>query len=113
MMDKLGKLVLLLVATCTLALSSFAADPAKSLARTPPMGWNSWDSYGRSITEAQVRDTAKWMSDHLKQFGWQYVVIDEGWYVTNPQEDPKNYRFAISSDGRFIPTEDRFPSART
>jgi alpha-galactosidase len=112
MMDKLGKLVLLLVSTCTLALSSFAADPAKSLARTPPMGWNSWDSYGRSITEAQVRDTAKWMSDHLKQFGWQYVVIDEGWYVTNPQDDPKNYRFAISSDGRFIPTEDRFPSAR-
>ena len=76
------------------------------------MGWNSWDSYGRSINEDQLRATAKWMAGHLKQSGWQYVVMDEGWYVANPQDDPKEYKFSMTSDGRFIPVEDRFPSSR-
>jgi hypothetical protein len=40
-----------------------------------------------------------------------YVVIDEGWYVTNPPADPKSYKFKISRDGFFRPDEDRFPSA--
>src|SRR6516225_12266794 len=53
------------------------------LAPTPPMGWNSWDSYGRSITEADIKANADWMAGHLKRFGWQYVVIDEGWYLVN------------------------------
>ena len=38
------------------------------------MGWNSWDSYGETVTEAQVRANAEWMARHLKQFGWQYIV---------------------------------------
>jgi hypothetical protein len=42
------------------------------------MGWNSWDSYGRTISEAQFKANARWMAKHLKRFGWQYVVIDEG-----------------------------------
>jgi alpha-galactosidase len=88
----------------------FSAD--KSLAPTPPMGWNSWDSYGRSINEQQVRATADWMAKTLKRYGWQYVVIDEGWYVTNPSADPKGYKFKISRDGYFLPDEDRYPSAR-
>src|ERR1035438_2826903 len=58
-----------------------SGDNAKLLAPTPPMGWNSWDSYGEGIAEDEVRANADWMAQHLKQFGWQYVVIDEGWYV--------------------------------
>ena len=85
---------------------------AQDLAPTPPMGWNSWDSYGRTITEQNVRDTAKWMADHLKQHGWQYVVIDEGWYIPNPEVDAKQYQFSMTGDGRYIPTTNRFPSAK-
>ena len=77
----------------------------------PPIGWNSWDSYGRSINEGQVRQTADWTAHHLKRFGWQYVVIDEGWYIANPASDPKDYKFVLSNDGRFFPVPDRFPSA--
>ena len=102
--------LLLVILVCT--LTCWATDPPRSLAPTPPMGWNSWDSYGRSINEDQLRATAKWMADHLKQSGWQYVVMDEGWYVANPQDDPREYKFSVMSDGRFIPVEDRFPSSR-
>ncbi len=75
------------------------------------MGWNSWDSYGETITEAQVRANADWMAKHLKQFGWQYVVIDEGWYVANPGAKPEDVKFSLDDNGRFIPVVDRFPSA--
>ncbi len=81
------------------------------LALTPPMGWNSWDSYGRTLTEAQFKANAVWMSEHLKRFGWEYMVIDEGWYIPNPESDPKDYRFLLTEDGRFVPVPVRFPSA--
>ncbi len=51
------------------------------------------------------------MAKHLKQFGWQYVVIDEGWYVTNPGAKPEDVKFSLDDNGRFIPVVDRFPSA--
>ena len=41
-------------------------DNAKLMAPTPPMGWNSWDSYGESITEAQFRANAEWIAKHLQ-----------------------------------------------
>src|SRR3954469_20510840 len=96
-------LLLALFLFATLSLN--AQSVSESHAPTPPMGWNSWDSYGRSINEQQVRATAEWMAKNLKSFGWQYVVIDEGWYVLNPQDDPKTYRFALSPDGRYLPDE--------
>jgi len=94
---------------CTSTQFGLAGD--RKLAPTPPMGWNSWDSYGRTITETQFKANVDWMAAHLKQFGWQYMVIDEGWYVVNPASDPKDYTFRMSSDGRFLPVPDRFPSA--
>ena len=79
-----------------------AADPL--LAPTPPMGWNSWDSYGQTVNEGEIRANAEWMAKHLKRFGWQYVVIDEGWYILNPGvAKPADFHFAITDDGRFIP----------
>jgi len=95
-----------------LALFSVSARAGNaSLAPTPPMGWNSWDSYGRTITEAQVRANADWMARNLKRFGWTYIVVDEGWYVLNPETDPKDYKFQLTGDGRFTPDHARFPSA--
>jgi alpha-galactosidase len=90
-------------------LPAGAGDAA--LAPTPPMGWNSWDSYGRTITEAQFKNNARWMAKHLKRFGWQYVVIDEGWYISNPESKPQDYKFLLGNDGRFMPAPVRFPSA--
>jgi hypothetical protein len=76
------------------------------------MGWNSWDSFGRTINEATIRQTAEKVSRELKRFGWEYVVIDEGWYISNPQEqDANKFHFVITEDGRLLPDSTRFPSA--
>ena len=45
-------------------------------AKTPPKGWNSWDCYGASVTEKEVKANAEYMARHLKDYGWEYVVVD-------------------------------------
>jgi alpha-galactosidase len=86
---------------------------AARLASTPPMGWNSWDGYGTTINEAQVKANAKWMAEHLKAFGWQYVVVDMEWFVANPTAEGNSRTFEYSLDryGRYTPAMNRFPSA--
>src|SRR6267378_5368587 len=83
------------------------------LARTPPMGWNSWDSYGESVSEADIRANARWMSEHLKGSGWQYIVVDMGWYVTNHSagSNAQNAQFSMDDYGRFTPAVNSIPSA--
>ena len=100
----------LLLAISFLVSATLAAQTP--LAPTPPMGWNSWDSYGRTITEADIKANADWMAKHLKQFGWQYVVVDEGWYLINPTQAGKpDLKYSITPDGRYVPAPERFPSA--
>jgi alpha-galactosidase len=83
------------------------------LAATPPMGWNSWDGYGTTINEDQFKANADWFAKHLKPFGWQYVVIDMEWFVTNPKPEgnSKSSKFSIDPFGRYTPAPERFPSA--
>jgi alpha-galactosidase len=86
--------------------------PAR-VAATPPMGWNSWDSYGLTVTETQFRDNVNVLTSRLKPFGWTYAVVDEGWFFFNPQdrEHPDLLQYAIDSHGRYVPVPARFPSA--
>jgi hypothetical protein len=78
------------------------------------MGWNSWDCFGPTVTEAEVKANADYMSKHLKKFGWEYIVVDIRWYVANDkalgynQTDPQ---YNIDEYGRFLPAVNRFPSA--
>ncbi len=77
------------------------------------MGWNSWDAYGLTITEPQFRANVEVLKAKLLPFGWQYAVIDEGWFLVNPQDRsrPGDLRYAIDSHGRYVPVPARFPSA--
>lgn len=52
-----------------------------TFAKHPPMGWNSYDYYDTTVNEAQVRANAEYMAEHLKEYGWEYVVIDIEWYA--------------------------------
>ena len=83
------------------------------VAPTPPMGWNSWDSYGTTVTEAEVRANADYMAQRLKQHGWQYVVIDIQW--SEPNAQAHGYRpgaqLAMDEYGRLVPAVNRFPSS--
>ena len=40
----------------------------------------SWDCFGASVTENEVRSNADYMSKHLKKFGYEYIVVDIQWY---------------------------------
>jgi hypothetical protein len=96
-----------------LLLCSAALAGARQLARRPPMGWNSYDAYGTTITEAQFRANVRWMSQHLRRYGWRYAVIDAEWFVRNPTPSGGAKGSVITLDryGRYLPAPNRFPSA--
>ena len=97
----------------TFAVLCAGARAQHTLAPTPPMGWNSWDAYGISVREAEIRANAQWMAQHLKPYGWQYVVVDMEWFVENPEtgDDPKTVHLSMDASGRYLPAPNRFPSA--
>ena len=85
------------------------------LAKTPPMGWNSWDCFGLDVTEQEVKENAKYMAEHLKEYGWEYIIVDLGWYapgVTTTNYKRKNIPMITDEFGRLIPVEERFPSSK-
>jgi alpha-galactosidase len=90
-----------------------ASATAEALAPTPPMGWNSWDSFGTTITEPDFKTNAQWLAEHLKSFGWQYVVVDMEWFVTNPtpEGNSKTSQYSLDDHGRYSPAILRFPSS--
>jgi hypothetical protein len=75
------------------------------------MGWNSWDAYGLTIDEAEFKSNVTAMAG-LKQFGWQYAVVDEGWYMRNPAgTDLATREYLYDRNGLLIPVVEHFPSA--
>lgn len=81
--------------------------------KTAPMGWNSWDCYGASVTEDIVRQNAKFMAENLKKYGWEYIVVDIQWYEPRAVSHEYNPFTELCMDeySRLIPAENRFPSS--
>ena len=107
----MAKPVLIPAALLAVVLLAPSLISAQSLAATPPMGWNSWDSYGLTIDEDQFKANATVLAS-IQQYGWKYAVIDEGWYMANPAGhtlEEKNYLW--DANGLLIPVSTRFPSA--
>jgi len=94
---------------------SFPKDEFKKWASTPPMGWNSWDCYGPTVEEHEVKANADYMAENLKDYGWEYIVVDIRWFVENDkaggynQTDPK---YVLDEYGRYQPATNRFPSSK-
>jgi hypothetical protein len=75
------------------------------------MGWNSWDAYGLTIDEADYKANTAVLAA-IKQFGWQYSVIDEGWYMADPFAPTVEQRkYLWDGNGILIPVQSRFPSS--
>jgi len=83
------------------------------LAPTPPMGWNSWNSFATTITEAQALETAAIMAEKLLPFGYDVFTIDIQWYEpgASSYEYSKTPKTTMDEWGRVIPAPNRFPSA--
>lgn len=89
----------------------FATLLASAQSATPPMGWNSWDAYGLTISEDQFRQNAAVLAS-LKDHGWHYAVLDEGWYMDDPFAATladRHYRY--DPEGLLEPSPARFPSS--
>eukprot|EP01084_Bolivina_argentea_P227657 384512_1 len=84
----------------------------QKLAKTPPRGWNSYDSYGWIINETEVLQNAQAVAKYLHPHGYNYIVIDYGWFVNinnsseiyldaygRPQPDPVRYPHSINGTG--------------
>ena len=88
-------LALILIFTCAAA---HALD--NGLARTPPMGWNSWNKFAcEGLNEKVVRETADTIVvNGMKDAGYQYVNLDDCWQTSR------------DADGNIVPDATKFPS---
>ncbi|GLJ35473.1 hypothetical protein SUGI_0713450 [Cryptomeria japonica] len=78
-----------------------AAHYNADLARTPPMGWNSWNHFGCNVNENIIRETADaFISTGLSKLGYKYINIDDCWA-----------EFERDKSGKIVPRASTFPSA--
>ncbi|MBO0979661.1 glycoside hydrolase family 27 protein [Microbacterium sp. SD291] len=77
------------------------------------MGWNSWDCYGTTVTEAEVLANAEFMAEHLLRYGWDMVVVDIDWADPTARSHGYNADAPLHLDawGRLVPDPERFPSS--
>ncbi|KAH0534180.1 hypothetical protein FGG08_007227 [Glutinoglossum americanum] len=82
-------------------------------AQKPPMGWNSWDCFATTVTEAQTKAQADYMAEKLALYGWQYIVVDIQWYESGATsfEYRANAPLEMDEWSRLQPASNKFPSA--
>ncbi len=79
-MQNLPRIFAVFAVLLTTAQSAPADSQASPLAATPPMGWNSWNCFGRKVTDADIRQAADIMvSSGMRDAGYLYVNIDDAW----------------------------------
>ena len=117
-MNNKNTLSLLFMSCMLFTATIITAQPKKDFrnwASTPPMGWNSWDCYGSTVTEDEVKANADYMASKLKSSGWEYIVVDIRWFVENDKAggyNEKNPIYVMDEYGRYMPALNRFPSAK-
>jgi len=89
---------LLTMAVVVMPVSGRALD--NGIAKTPPMGWNSWNKFGcKGLNEKVVRETADTMvSSGMKDAGYQFVILDDCWQTGR------------DANGNIVADAERFPS---
>ena len=72
----------------------------EGLAMTPPMGWNSWNTFATNIDEKLVKETADIMvSSGMAAAGYNYIVLDDGWMTKER-----------NANGDLVPDPAKFPN---
>jgi alpha-galactosidase len=95
----LKRVISLLFIIQLLFLNAFAQNDFEDLALTPPMGWNSWNTFRMGVHEDLIRETANlFVEKGLKDAGYTYIVIDDGW---------QSHR---DENGNIMTNSEKFPS---
>ena len=91
-------ILLAAIMLCAVSLTN-AYSLDNGLARTPPMGWNSWNKFACDVNEQLIRETADAMvTSGMKDAGYVYLVIDDCWQIDR------------DAQGNILPDPHRFPS---
>lgn len=103
-----------LAAATSFAMGGPVHEP---LALTPPMGWNSFDSYGVYLHEKAAYENLAAMAEKLKPYGYEYFVIDNGWFGEYALQEGTLYPaekhahdIRINEYGHFLPSKVYFPN---
>jgi alpha-galactosidase len=103
-------LAVLLVGGAGAVLRPPAAQALENgVARVPPMGWNSWNSFGCNINETLIRQMADALvASGMRDLGYQYVVVDDCWFnpnrdaAGNLQGDPSRFPSGMRALGDYL-----------
>jgi alpha-galactosidase len=88
----------------------FVADGLLSL--TPALGWNSWNAYGRNVSDALARRNADAMvSKGLIDHGWTYINLDDGWERSSRTNDALYEGPTRDDSGNYLPNK-KFPDMK-
>jgi alpha-galactosidase len=91
------KIVLVILIFCCTKIN---AQKFEGLGLTPPMGWNSWNTFQTKISDSLVRGIADVMvSSGMKDAGYTYLVLDDGWMAMERD----------SVTGNLVPDPKKFP----
>jgi alpha-galactosidase len=89
---------ILLFSVVTFLFMSATAQKFDQLAKTPPMGWNSWNKFHCDVSELLIMQaTDALVSSGMKDAGYEYIVIDDCWQVSRDE------------DGNIVVDQERFP----
>jgi len=91
-----------LLVLCLGLVSSVFAQKFEGLALTPPMGWNTWNTFASNIDEFMVKETAEAMiKNGMRDAGYVYIVLDDTWsamtrdaqgnLVAHPEKFPRRW----------------------
>ncbi len=100
---------LALAATAIGLRMSSAEALENGVGRTPPLGWNSWNTFGCNISESLIKSMADAMvSSGMRDVGYQYIVVDDCWFNPNRdssgnlQGDPTRFPSGMKSLGDYL-----------
>ncbi|HEY6915563.1 MAG TPA: glycoside hydrolase family 27 protein [Paludibacter sp.] len=113
MKHKLTVLLTLLMAVSLCSIDAQTDSKYHQWASTPPLGWNSWDCFGTTVTEQQIKEQADAMAKYLLPSGYKYLTVDIQWYEPEAKGhayDP-NATLTMDEYGRLMPGLKKFPSA--
>ena len=113
---KLPKHILIFSVYCLVSVSTVFAQTKKDYhawATTPPLGWNSWDCFGTTVTEQQIKEQADAMAKYLLPSGYNYLTVDIQWYEPEAKGHAYDPKAVLTMDeyGRLAPGLKKFPSA--
>jgi alpha-galactosidase len=113
MKNRYLKLLTLLIAVSFSTLQAQDKPEYWQFASTPPLGWNSWDCFGTTVTEQQIKEQSDAMAKFLLPSGYKYLTVDIQWY--EPESKGHAYKpgaiLTMDEYGRLTPGLKKFPSA--